>query len=90
MLTTTTSNLEKTKENPDGIQVGQSVTAKVGIHGATPTAQRAGAAQAAVVATAATNSTPFGYSEAQANAIVALVNEMRAALVEKGIMKGGE
>ncbi len=39
-------------------------------HG-TPTA-------AAVVTTAATSSTPFGYAEAQANAIVTAINALRA------------
>lgn len=37
---------------------------------------------------AATDSTPFGFSEAQANAIVTLVNELRAALVAVGLIKG--
>ena len=73
---------------PDGVLVGIATTEKLGFHGSTPVVQRAGAAQAAVVTTAATSSTPFGYSEAQANAIVALLNEIRAALVEKGIIKG--
>lgn len=36
--------------------------------------------------TAATNSTPYGYSQAQANALVANVREMRAALIAAGIM----
>jgi hypothetical protein len=72
----------------DGTQIGLAATDKVGLHGATPVVQRAGAAQAAVATTGATSSTPHGYSEAQANAIVALVNELRAALVEKGIIKG--
>lgn len=75
--------------NTEGVALGQSATDKVGVHGATPTVQRSGAAQAAVATTGATNTTPYGYTtQAQANAIVTLVNEMRAALVEKGIMKG--
>ena len=62
---------------------------KLAFHGATAVIQRAGAAQAAVATTAATNTTPYGYTTAaQADAIVALVNEIRATLVEKGIMKG--
>jgi len=36
--------------------------------------------------TAATSTTPFGFSEAQANALVANVREMRAALITHGIM----
>lgn len=50
---------------------------------------RASAAQAAVATTAATSATPFGYTTAaQADAIVTLVNELRAALVAVGIIKG--
>lgn len=85
-------------------------TSKRGFHGAAKTAQRTGATQAAVTntvgaavaATAATSTVPFGFAEAQANAIVtnvnalrvdviannALLNELRAALVEKGLIKG--
>jgi hypothetical protein len=37
-------------------------------------------------ATAATSSTPFGFSEAQANALVANVREIRAVLIAQGIM----
>ncbi len=72
----------------DGVKLGQSATDLVGVYGVTPIVQRSGAAQAAVITTAATSSTPFGYSEAQANAIVALVNELRASLVAVGIIKG--
>jgi hypothetical protein len=38
-------------------------------------------------ATAATSSSPFGYTEAQANAILTNVREMRAALIAAGIVK---
>lgn len=37
-------------------------------------------------ATAATNSTPYGFSQTQADAIVANVREMRAALIAAGVM----
>ena len=72
----------------DGTKIGQSATDKLGFYGVTPVAQRAGSAQAAVPTTAATSTSPFGYSEAQANAIVALLNEIRAALVAAGLIKG--
>jgi len=49
---------------------------KLGFFGATPTIQRANAAQAALAA------------DANAATIVVLVNELRAALVEKGLIKG--
>lgn len=76
------------KDDANGYHVGTGTDQKVGFHGAAPTAQRAGAAQAAVVTTAPTNSTPYGFTEAQATAIIALLNELRAALVAKGIIKG--
>lgn len=74
--------------SPDGSTLGADATEKVSLHGKTPTAMRAGAAQAAVATTAATSSSPFGFAEAQANAIVTLLNEIRATLVEKGMFKG--
>ena len=76
------------RDTNDGYLLGSAADQKVGIHGATPTVQRAGAAQAAVANTAPTNSTPYGFSQAQATAILTLLNEIRAVLVEKGLMKG--
>lgn len=74
---------------PDGGIVGNNATSKLAFHGATPIAQRSGAAQAAVAATTATNVSPYGYTtQAQADALVTLVNEMRQVLVTKGLMKG--
>lgn len=73
----------------DGLSVGLDATHKVSFYGVTPVAQRAGSAQAAVTTTAAQTTTPYGYSTStQADAIVTLVNEMRAALVAVGIIKG--
>jgi len=73
----------------DGQRLGQSSTDLVGFHGATPVAQRSGASQAAVSTTASTTTTPAGYATTtQANAIVTLVNELRAALVAKGLIAG--
>lgn len=72
-----------------GTKVGTATGQKLGFHNATPVVQRAGAAQAAVVTTAATQTTPYGFAtQAQADALVTLVNELRAALVEKGLIKG--
>lgn len=72
-----------------GSMIGTAAAQKLGFHGATPVVQRAGAAQAAVVTTAATQTSPYGFAtQAQADAIVALVNEIRAALVAKGLIKG--
>lgn len=74
---------------PDGVKLGQSATDKVGFHGKTPVAQRSGAAQAAVSTTASTTTSPAGYATTtQANAIVTLVNELRAAMVANGLIAG--
>jgi len=57
--------------------------------GTLPVGMRASSSQAAVATTAATSTTPYGFStSAQADAIVTLVNEIRASLVACGIIKG--
>lgn len=57
--------------------------------GVAPTGVRAGAAQAILATTGSTTSTPYGYTTAaQADAIVTLVNEIRATLIAAGLMKG--
>ena|SRR3972149_456216 len=71
-----------------GTKIGATVSQKIGFWGATPVIQPASASQAAVATTAATSTTPFGYAEAQANAIVTLLNEIRSALITAGIIKG--
>jgi hypothetical protein len=76
------------------ITVGAGTSAKVGFHGATPTPQRAGAAQAAVTYVSQTISDPPTRAEVQALndglvAAITLLNELRAAAVEKGLVKGG-
>jgi hypothetical protein len=87
--TTSTSNKHQQNVGSDGIQIGASAAELVGLHGSAPSAQRSGAAQAAVAATGSSNSSPYGYTTAaQADAIVTLLNEIRAALVAKGIIKG--
>jgi hypothetical protein len=71
------------------MKIGRGATDKLGFFGlATPIVRRDSADQAAVTTTGATSTTPFGYSEAQANAIVTLVNELRASLVAYGLIKG--
>lgn len=55
------------------VEVGATADAKIGFHGATPTLQRASTAQAAATDLAS---------------VIALANELRAALVEKGLIKG--
>ncbi len=71
-----------------GLQIMTGTSQPLAFHGSTAVIQRAGAAQAAVATTSATNVAPYGYAQAQADAIVTLVNELRAALVEKGLIKG--
>ena len=74
--------------NPDGNVLGQSANDLIAFYNATPVAQRSGSAQATVPTTAPTNATPYGYSQAQATAIITLLNEIRATLVGLGLMKG--
>lgn len=72
-----------------GSKIGTAITEKLGFYNATPIAQRSGAAQAAVATTGATNSSPYGFTTAaQADAIVTLVNELRAWAVAQGFIKG--
>lgn len=73
-----------------GTSLGHSATEKISFFGTTPIAQRSGAAQAAVATTAAsTAAAAAGYTtKTQANAIVTLVNELRAAMVAYGLITG--
>ena len=74
---------------------GRSRTRKsVGFCGATQIAQRARAAQAAVTYISSTISDPPKRAQVQAVddglvAVITLLNKVRAAVVEKGIIKGG-
>lgn len=72
-----------------GTKIGTSVSQKLGFWNATPVVQPASASQAAVVTTAATQTTPYGFAtQAQADALVTLVNALRTALVNIGAIKG--
>lgn len=72
-----------------GTKIGTGITQKLGFYNATPIAQRAGADQAAIVTTAATQASPWGFAtQAQADAIVTLANELRAWAVAQGFIKG--
>ena len=72
----------------------QKASGKLAFHGATPVVQRSGSAQAAVTATTiAAASGTYTKAEVDAvitrvNALTTLVNELQAALVEKGLIKG--
>ena len=75
--------------DPGGTSFGQSTADLISFYGVTPIAQRTNANQATVTTTAATSTTPYGFSTVtQANAIVTLVNELQAALVALGLIKG--
>jgi hypothetical protein len=74
---------------PDGATLGTGITDKVSLYGVTPIAQRAGAAQGTFSSTM-TQSTGWGFATSTAaDAAVALILEMRLALVALGAIKGG-
>lgn len=85
--------------NPDGTVLGQSATDKVGVYGVPPVVQRSGAVQAALIdnsggtATDTLAAISAGYVQAEVrNSIATLaakINELRAALVAYGTIKGG-
>lgn len=76
--------------NPDGTVLGYDEDDLVGFYGADPVAQPAASAYPAVATTAAINSSIsascFGFTSAQATAIVTLVNGLRAHLVTLGLI----
>lgn len=80
---------EITKAPTEGTHVGQSATDLIGLWGVTPVAQPAASAYAAVATTAVINSsvsaTCYGFTSAQATAIITLVNGMRAMGVTVGL-----
>lgn len=70
--------------NDDGVTLGRNAADKVAFHGATPVAQVTGFT--APASTAATNSTPYGFSQTQADAIVTWIRAADAALKAKGLI----
>ena len=68
----------------NGVVLGQTAAALVGFHGATPIAQMT--VTTAPAATSATNSSPYGYSQAQADAIITWIRAVDAHLKLKGII----
>lgn len=79
----------KIRKTMKGVQVaGPTASEKLGFYNATPIAQRSGASQAAAPA-GGTGTAAGGYdTAANRDAMIALVNEMRATLVALGLMKG--
>lgn len=89
MSSTSAAVRQLSDQNSQGTVLGASTTDLIAFYGATPIAQRTNSSQAAVSTTASTTTTPAGYTTTtQANAIVTLVNELRAALVALGAIKG--
>lgn len=75
--------------NPDGTVLGQTTASLVGFWGKTPIVQPTAAGQAAAGTTASTTTSPAGCATTtQMTAIITLVDAMRTALVNTGIMKG--
>lgn len=89
-MNTATGSLEtNTPASTDGYTVGQSANDLVGFYGIAPIVQPTSANEAAASATAATTTSPWGYATStQANAVVTLVNQLRADLVALGLIKG--
>lgn len=67
-----------------GTLLGQTATDLVGFYGGTPAVQIP--VTTAPAATAATSSTPYGYSQAQADAILTWVRTVDAALKARGLI----
>jgi hypothetical protein len=73
----------------DGTAFGQSVSDKIAFYGITPIVQPSGSTQAAAGTTASTTTTPAGFATTtQANNLINLVDAMRSALVNLGLIKG--
>jgi hypothetical protein len=74
--------------SPDGTILGRSATDKIGFYGTAPTAQRSGASQGTFTTTM-TQSTGWGFlTSTAADAAIALLTEIRAAMVAHGLIKG--
>lgn len=68
----------------DGTVLGQSASDKIALYGADPVVQAD--ALTAPVSTAATATTPYGYTQAQADAIVTWIRAADTALKNLGII----
>ncbi len=73
------------------VQIGSTITTTLGFYGTTPAAQPTSSNEAAVNTSPAVSvsATQWGFTTStQANALVTLVNQMRADLVTLGLIKG--
>lgn len=83
----TTNALQLSDGRPEGVNLGQSASDLVGFHGKTESDQRAFTADVSTSAPVSTTGGVFGFAtSAQPIALIALVNEIKALLVEKGLM----
>lgn len=73
----------------DGIEICDETNQKLGFHSATPTVQRANAAQKKLIYNLTAQSTTADIAE-EIRKLTILTNELRDALTEKGIIKGSE
>ena len=77
------------KAPSDGTAFGQGTTDKIAFYGVTPVVQPTAATQAAAGTTASTTTSPAGFATTtQANNLINLVDAMRTALVNLGLIKG--
>jgi hypothetical protein len=91
-LTNTPSSVQELHSGtPDGARLGQSATELIAFWGVTPSAQRSSAAQVALTTALASVTVTGAYGFALSSgfsALLAQVEEIRAALVAVGLLKG--
>jgi hypothetical protein len=83
-----TIGLQLSNNNPGGTSLGQASTDLISFYGATPVVRRSGATQAALTLTTSTSSGFSFTTSAAFSAMVAQVEEIRAALVQYGLLAG--
>lgn len=81
----TSSTKIVTPSTPDGYVMGPNTTDLLGFYGKTPVARAAAITLPA--ATAATNSSPYGFSQTQADAIVTSLRACLTALQANGLLQ---
>ena len=77
-----------TYNSPDGAVMGASTTEKIAFYGSTPVVQPTSASQAAVTTTITTTLATNTVLETDLAATIVLANQLRAELVELGLITG--
>ena len=74
--------------DPDGLRIGAATSEKLGFYGLTTPIAKPSFTAAAVATTLSVSTTTalYGFGSTQANAIVSLVNDIRAQLVALGLV----